>query len=161
MALRFQESASFPEHRRNLQAAGGLAGEARAWIQRGDAANDGTGEIRCQGYLGTAKREGFPAARTVRQSALHSQRLVGLQDRTTWDNFWHSDFHAVASRRLGRVERRVGLLKKLFQRQAAPFMAEQEPEAHRNGDRPPGGLHRANAHAFPTPLPSPPPLPRT
>src|SRR5713101_4339236 len=148
MAVRFQESTSFPEHRRNLQAAGGLAGEARAWIQRGNAANDGTSEIGCQGYLGTAKRESFPAASTGRQSAPHSQRLVGLQGRTTWDNFWHSDFHAVASRRLGVVEGRVGLLKKLFQRQAAPFMAEQEPEAHRYGDRTAGGLHREMGDGF-------------
>src|SRR5260370_15568340 len=127
MALRFQECASFPEHRRNLQAAGGLAGEARAWIQRGDAANDGTSEIGCQGYLGTAKRESVPAASTGRQSAPHSQRLVGLQDRTTRDNLLHSGFHAIAARRLGGVEGRVGLLKKLFQRPAAPFMAKQEP----------------------------------
>src|SRR5260370_4839492 len=128
MALRFQESASFREQGRNLEGGGGLAGEARAWIQRGDAANDGTSEIRCQGYLGTAKRESFPVPRTGRPSAPHSQRLVGLQGRTTRDNFRHSDFHAVASRRLCGVEGRVGLLKKLFKPQPAPFLPGPQPE---------------------------------
>src|SRR6202521_3409030 len=59
VAGRFQESASFPEHGTNLQAAGSLEGEARAWIHCGDAANDGAGETRRQGQLGFTERESF------------------------------------------------------------------------------------------------------
>jgi len=59
VARRFQESASFPEHGRNLQAAGSLEGEARAWIHCGNAANDGAGETSHQGHLGFVKRGSF------------------------------------------------------------------------------------------------------
>ena len=68
-------------------------------------------------------------------------RLGGPRVRINRGNFRNSDFHAVASRCLSRVERCVGLLKKLFQRQETPFWAQQEPEAHRNWNGTTGRLH--------------------
>jgi hypothetical protein len=75
-------------------------------------------------------------------------RLVGMGVRISRGNFRSRDSHAVASRGLGRVERRVGLLKKLFQREKAPFLAQQEPEAHRNWDGTAGRLLREMGAGF-------------
>src|SRR6266403_5645611 len=65
-----------------------------------------------------------------------------MEVRINRGKFRSRDSHAVASRGLGRVERRVGLLKKPFLREKAPFLAQQEPEAHRNWDGTAGRLHR-------------------
>jgi len=54
-----QKSASLPQHRRDLQATGSLAGEADAGIHRCDAANDGASEIGHQGQLEFAEQKSF------------------------------------------------------------------------------------------------------
>jgi len=54
-----QKSASLPQHRRDLQATGSLAGEAGAGIHRCDAANDGASEIGHQGQLEFAEQKSF------------------------------------------------------------------------------------------------------
>jgi len=52
----FKNPASFPEHGRNLQAAGSLEGKARAGVHGGDAANDGAVENGREEQLEFAKR---------------------------------------------------------------------------------------------------------
>src|SRR5258706_328362 len=99
--------------------------QARAWFHGGDAANDGAGEIRCEGYLEFAKLENFPGARAAWESAPQPDRLMGLRVRTGSGAFWTCDSHAVASGRLGRVERSVGLLKKFFHGPVTPLLAHQ------------------------------------
>src|SRR5580704_13284935 len=73
---------------------------------------------------------------------------MSLRVRINRGNFRSRDSHAVTSRSLGRVERRVSLLKKLFQRQEAPFLAQQESEAHGNWNGAAGRLHRKMGDRF-------------
>ncbi len=54
-----QKSAALPQHRRDLQTTGSLAGEAGAGIHRCDAANDGASEIGHQGQLEFAEQKSF------------------------------------------------------------------------------------------------------
>jgi hypothetical protein len=68
MAGGLQESASLPQHRRNLQAARSLAGEAGAGIHCGDAANDGASEIGYQEQLEFAEQKIFESYLTISAS---------------------------------------------------------------------------------------------
>jgi len=98
--------------------------EKRRLIHGGDAANDGTGEIRCEGYLELRSWKISGSGCCVGISAAAGQ-AHGPARPNRQRAFWTCDSHAVASGRLGRVERRVGLLKKFFHGPVTPLLAHQ------------------------------------
>src|SRR5882724_8666925 len=75
VARRIQEPAPLREYRKYLQAAGSLAGEARARIISGDAANDGAGQTENEGPLVSGEPESLQsnAARNLITFALQAR----------------------------------------------------------------------------------------
>jgi hypothetical protein len=71
LAIGVQEPAAVREYRGNLQAAGNVAGEAGAGIERGDAQHDGGDEIQIQGRLRTTAKR----ARNFRRKPDTSRRF--------------------------------------------------------------------------------------
>src|ERR1700674_1063046 len=129
-----------------MQATGHVAREARSRIDQRNAADDGTDAAEGKGRL-RASRGNRPNEAEHDSAGAAGRGLLGSQG-TLRERIALGNFAAIAAGSLGSVEGDVCFAEKMLEGAGFPILAGEHAEAHGNGNKSAGGLHRVLRNGF-------------